>query len=254
MGRRLPGLACLVALLLPGPALAADAAQSEIIGYAPGNRYFAFEQWGIQDGSGFPYADIFILDLKANAWLPGTPIRVLTEDEKQTAGSARRKAAAAAAPLLQKLAIGEPAVVLASTPATELVEDRQSLTFDLYYHSIGPSVPLPPADLYDDSRFRLKLAMKDMPPAAPCTEADGPFKGFTLSLDSLKTGASRLVHSDDSLPKSRGCPLNYDIDKIVGPSQTFGVPNTLVAIVGVYTFGFEGQDRRFIAVPIEMSE
>jgi predicted secreted protein len=252
MRRWLRSLAWAIALLAPGDTFAADAAQSEIIGYSPDNRYFAFEQWGIQDGSGFAYADIFILDLKSNAWLPGTPVRVLSEDDKASAGAARRKAEAAAAPLLQKYAVAEPAFVLAATPATELVEDRRSLTFDLFYHSVGPSVPVPPTDLYDDVRFRLKLAMKDLPPAAQCYEADGPFKGFTLSLDSLKTGGSRLVHSDDGLPKSRGCPLNYDIDKVVGPSESFSAPNILVAIIGVYSFGFEGQDRRFIAVPIAM--
>ena len=52
-------------------ALAADGAFLDIIGYSPDSRYFAFEQYGVQDGSGFPYADIFIVDLASNSWVKG---------------------------------------------------------------------------------------------------------------------------------------------------------------------------------------
>ena len=56
----------LSSLLAAAPALAADGAQSRALGYSADGKYFAFEQFGVQDGSGFPYWDVFVLDLAAN--------------------------------------------------------------------------------------------------------------------------------------------------------------------------------------------
>jgi predicted secreted protein len=69
-------------------ARAGDAATRDIIGFSPDGRYFAFEQHGIQDGSGFPYAEIFVIDAAEDRWVPGTPIRKRADDEKAKAGNA----------------------------------------------------------------------------------------------------------------------------------------------------------------------
>ena len=63
--RRAGRAACLTlvfALLAIGPVNAGDSAERRAMGFSVDGRYFAFEQFGIQDGSGFPYADIFIVD------------------------------------------------------------------------------------------------------------------------------------------------------------------------------------------------
>ena len=53
--------ASLIALLaLALPAAAADRALINMLGYSEDGAYFAFEQFGVQDGSGFPFADIFM--------------------------------------------------------------------------------------------------------------------------------------------------------------------------------------------------
>ena len=231
--------------LLPSAAWAADAAESVPIGYSADSRYFAFEQWGIQDGSGFAYSSIFVIDLAANAWVDGTPFRVMTEDESAKAGAARKKAYAAAAPTLDRLGIAEPATVLAAAPATQIMGHRNALTFDRYYRSAGPALSDAGSGLFDAMRFRLELGTKNLTPAADCYGADGPYKGFSLTLTDLHSGKAHGVHNDSALPKSRGCPLGYDLDKVVAPATA----GPLVAIVGVYTFGFEGQDRRYLAVP-----
>ena len=58
----------------------------------------------------------------------------------------------------------------------------------------------------------------------------------------------------DVLPSSRGCTLDYRIYAVVGPfSEYYGVDFTArrVAIIASYPFGFEGVNRRFLAVPID---
>ena len=57
------GIGTAAAIAFAGPALAGDRAVIDFIGYSADSRYFAFEEFGIQDGSGFPYSSIYIIDL-----------------------------------------------------------------------------------------------------------------------------------------------------------------------------------------------
>ena len=87
------GLVFAAALLAScGCALAADGAEFNAIGYSPDSRYFAFEQYGVQDGSGFPYWQVFVVDLKTNEWVKGAPVRVVLENEQAKLSAARDKA------------------------------------------------------------------------------------------------------------------------------------------------------------------
>ena len=72
----LQGLALSAGLsLAPLTALAGESAQFNALGFSDDGRYFAFEQFGIQDGSGFPYSDIFLIDLDTDSFAGGTPVR-----------------------------------------------------------------------------------------------------------------------------------------------------------------------------------
>ncbi len=44
-------------------------------------RIFAFEEFGVQDGSGFPYSNIYLIDLERDKFAPGSPVRVTIERE-----------------------------------------------------------------------------------------------------------------------------------------------------------------------------
>jgi predicted secreted protein len=238
-------LAGLVLLLAGGvPALAADGAQSRAIGYSADGKYFAFEQYGIQDGSGFPYWDIFVLDLAANAWVEGTPARALVENEEARLSEARVKAHAAADAILMQLNIVEPADLLVANPQTEAVPDRRAARFDAYYGYRS-----------DDSRgqFEIRVADLELPSPAECTDPDFKPVGMVFSVTDHKTGQTRELARDGSIPKSRNCPTGYDIEAVFAPSN-YGNSGRHVAIVGVYSRGFEGEDRRFIAVPFDLSE
>lgn len=79
-----------VTLMLAAPAMAGDRALIDFIGFSEDGQYFAFEEFGVQDGSGFPYSNIYVLDVSADSWVDGTPVRVQLDDE-----GARRKRRAA---------------------------------------------------------------------------------------------------------------------------------------------------------------
>lgn len=242
----------LVALMVLGSAraLAADGAAFNAIGYSPDSRYFAFEQYGVQDGSGFPYWDIFVVDLKSNDWVQGSPYRALIESEQAKPATARDQARAAAAPALKELDITLPAELIAATPATEAVPERERLIFDRWYESLG-------ARTSEKSqlgvRFELSVEKIPLPRPAKCPEGDGDSFGVRVSLKDLQTDTSRVIHEDKAIPDSRNCPTAYDVAAVVAQS---GMPVTdrLVALIGVYARGFEGLNHRFIAVPFTISD
>jgi predicted secreted protein len=233
--------------LSAGISFAADAAERQILGFSPDGRYFAFEQYGVQDGSGFPYSDIFVVDLDNDRWLEGTPVRVCLEDETQGLSKARDKAMAEAQPFLKQAHIEDNARVLASNPVNQKTENAQHLVFHSYYTSLGH---LEPIDESDENV--IALTVEDVVLSTPegCPIGDTPLAGFLLK---AKRGAEpfREVHRDKSIPPSRGCPLKYSLSDAVAYASTDGRFQRLVALVNVFSFGFEGADRRFIAVPVQ---
>ncbi len=77
-------LAALLLSVVAGSAQAADGAQSRPIGFSPDRRYFAFEQYGVQDGSGFAYSDIFVIDLSNDSWVKGSLCVCSTSRKRET--------------------------------------------------------------------------------------------------------------------------------------------------------------------------
>lgn len=68
---------------------AGDVAELEILGFTGNGGIFAFEEYGVQDGSGFPYANRYYIDTADDSFLEGTPIRVRLDDENATLDAAR---------------------------------------------------------------------------------------------------------------------------------------------------------------------
>jgi predicted secreted protein len=239
---RLPLRLLLLLFVATVPARAADNAERAVIGFSADGRYFAFEQYGIQDGSGFPYSEIFLVDLNANSWVKGSPFRQKVEDEGALVSNARAKAAKAASALITELKIAEPGEVLVSNPPTEASSDRHRVTFDAFYLSQVKQ----PADGYT-------LSLDVIPFAAPesCYAEDGKQMGFALTVSDKAKNASKEIHKDASIPSSRYCPRDYDIADVIA-YRSYSAGDRHVALIGVYTPGFEGVNRRFIAVPFSL--
>lgn len=220
---------------LARPAQAGDSAERHIFGFSPDGRTFAFEQFGVQDGSGFPYADIFVIDTASDTWVKGSPFRVLIKDERSQLKWARREAMTKAGNLLRVRLISKPGRVLASNPPEELSADPHRVEVNTNRIVTGPPE-------------RWRFALEEFPLADPQCAAftDEPVKGFRLTVQ-RDAQAPKTLHQDSSIPKSRGCALRYAISDVV-TYEPDGAARVFAVLVSVFSHGFEGPDRRFLAV------
>lgn len=223
-------------------ARAGDNAERAVIGFSPDGRYFAFEQYGVQDGSGFPFSEIFVVDLDANQWVKGSPFREKAEEDGALVSAARAKSAKAAQALLTQLKTAEPGEVLASQPVTQASGDRRRLTFDPYFISLGKQ---------SANRYTLSLELVSFTAPDSCYAEDGKQMGFKLTIADNDQNAAKEVHKDDAIPASRYCPRDYDIADVISYRSASGSERH-VALIGVYMPGFEGLNRRLIAVPFTL--
>ena len=100
--------------------------------------------------------------------------------------------------------------------------------------------------------YELSVKSLDLPVPPECTDPDFKPMGMELTLKVNLPGKTFTLAKDTSIPKSRTCPLRYDIEAIYTRSG-YG-EGMEVAIIGVYSRGFEGEDRRFIAVPFNLPD
>jgi predicted secreted protein len=224
---------CLVAW----PAAANDQALIDFVGYSDDFRYFAFEEYGVQDGSGFPYSNIYVLDLPADKWVSGSPFRARVDDEAAKQNDARAAAAELAQPTVDQLGITEPADLIAMNGDGEAGNGT-----DLAFGAPGyfPNDP--------QGSYKLTLEVFPAPAAEDCAGLGIDALGYALTLEA--DAETRELHRDKTLPKSRGCPQTYRIYGVAAPLNA-SAPSGYVAIIASYPFGFEGPDRRFIAVPLD---
>ncbi|MEQ1769340.1 MAG: DUF2259 domain-containing protein [Devosia sp.] len=236
---RLAASAVLALCALASPALAGDRALFNAIGYSEDGRYFAFEEYGVQDGSGFAYSTVYIVDLPADKWVTGTPFHAQAADETSDAPLAktRAEAMALAQPQVDTLGIDRPAQTLALLGDGVPNDDGKNLTF-AWPQCCGPGQTQEPA---------AGLALETFP-VEPTEDycLDMNPVGYALTFKGEQT--VELHRDGTTLPKSRGCTLDYRLYAVLAPFEQGG---SRVAIVSSYPFGFEGPDRRFLAVPID---
>lgn len=228
----------LLALASVPAALAGDRAAFNPIGYSPDGRYFAFEQYGIQDGSGFAYSEIFVIDLETERFAGGAPIRQRASDETTALAQIRGQAMEAAAEGFSETGIAEPAHMVALHGDGELDGDRKTLAFGF------------PGFGIDEVFERFELSLETFPASSPadCSLwSDQPVMGFALRL--AGAGETTELHRDETLPASRNCAADYSLYAVVQPRAAYDL-DAAVAVVSVYAQGFEGPDRRFIGIPL----
>ena len=235
MARRAASLA-LVGALLASPTLAGDRALIDYLGYSEDGRYFAFEEFGVQDGSGFPFSNIYVVDLPADSWVSGTPVRITLEDEMAHVGDARAAAREEAGAALDTYGIDTAVHQLAVNGDGEAATDLHELRFGRPGYGLGE--PIDPVIL------SLETFAANSPQDCALYLGE-PAVGFTLLRD-----GEEIYSDSEMLPNSRGCPMDYRLHAVVAPAEWSGAGGGRVAIIASYPFGFEGPDRRFIAVPL----
>ncbi|MDY8108399.1 DUF2259 domain-containing protein [Fulvimarina sp. 2208YS6-2-32] len=220
-------------------AAAGDIATLEPIGFSQDGDLFAYQESGIQDGSGFPYAHIFVLDLNADRFVDPSPVRVLLKDEAASVADAMSEARAMVAMLLaERLADPRKGEVVVENLPTDLSADPKTARF-------VPRAILPPID--DPIELRLSTFALQGPEFC-----EAETRGFRLARIALVAGAATSVlHEDTGIPVSRSCPLDYGIRQVriyEKPSGGFAG----VALLTVTSRGFEGPDIRHIALPVPL--
>ncbi|MCC6983787.1 MAG: DUF2259 domain-containing protein [Bauldia sp.] len=235
--------AAILLAALAAPALAGDTAQREILGFSPDGSYFAFEEFGVQDGSGFPYSNIFFIETATDTWLPETPIRVRTDDEAALLADTRFEAREQAQPLLAQHGVAPSHDLVVSNPPTELSADPHLVRF-------LPRAVFPPVD----EEWTVAIEERELP-ARNCPEGE-TYRGFRLTLTGAD-GTARVLNDDSTIPDSRACPLGYavaDVLTFYPEGANVGAPPpdaprpVLAVLISVVSVGFEGPNRRFLAV------
>lgn len=214
-------------------AKAGDYAERRIIGFSANGAYFAYEQFGVQDGSGFPYSDIFILNIANDTWAGGSPFRTRLDDDTQGVNAARAANANMAASAIASLGISTSGTLLAANPITESGADPLQVRFR----------PTP----YFDTEWQLDMSEFPLT-ASGCSGFEADIRGFSLTLTMEDGQPPRKLHQDHSIPSSRKCPLNYGISDVI-LNGSYNMTSQLIVLVRVLSVGFEGPDLRYIAIP-----
>lgn len=225
------------------PALAGDTAELNILGFSADGAIFAFEEYGVQDGSGFPYANRFYIDTATDSFVAGSPIRKRIDDETATVDQVRAEAATEGQAIVGDSELAAHRGTLAGFNAVS------ELSADPHRMAVNPRPVVPPID----EPFEVRLAELPFAPGGNCEGVTDVIQGFRLtSVDVLPGGTTRLLHEDSSIPASRGCPLGYRLSGVQTYYPDSGTPVAAI-LIAVRSFGFEGPDYRWMAVtaPIE---
>ncbi|MER9182516.1 DUF2259 domain-containing protein [Mesorhizobium sp. M0622] len=215
---------------------AGDVAELEILGFSRDGGVFAFEEYGVQDGSGFPYANRYYIDTADDSFLKGSPIRIRHEDENATPEAARLQARQRGEAIVSQAELtANRGITAGFNPVTELSADPFRMV-------VNPRPIFSPVD--DPLEFRLdQIGMND---TERC-QSQGEINGFRLlRIEAKDGGQTKIIHEDKSVPQSRGCPNGYRI----GAVQTFSLDSlsTYAVLIAVRQYDFEGPDYRWIAV------
>jgi predicted secreted protein len=230
-------IALLAVLATPfaGSAQAADAARRDILGFSPDGTYFAFEEYGVQDASNFPYSNLYVIDNRIDEWVPGSPFRTHLQQNWAKLDQARSQTRNQASSTLVTLGIGRQGKTILSDPADKVVAAARFLAFTVPDDARSPGL----------GTVRLRLTEHQL--TRQGCNFGNELRGFVLQLEDAQGQPIRILHEDKDLPPSRGCPKGYGLsDVIVYPRDGRGP--VLIVIVSVYRFGFGGGERRYIGI------
>ena len=200
---------------------------------------FAFEEYGVQDGSGFPYASRYYIDTARDEFLDGTPVRVRLDEESASVEAAREQARAESEKIVPQ------AELAANRGFTAGLNPVTEASADPYRMVVNPRPVFPPIDT--PLEFRLEEIPLGNVPGMEICNSQGEINGFRLlRIEAAEGGRTALLHEDRTIPKSRGCPNGYRIGGV--QSFTAGGLSTYAVLIAVRQYGFEGPDYRWIAV------
>lgn len=233
-------LVTLAFLLFVASCRAGDFAEFRALGFSESGQYYAFAQMGIHDGSGFPYAELWVIDVQKNEQVATSAIE-LTDDKDVETGSAEsalKKAIEAAKLERFSLKVNE-------NPGSDLLvhlpTDHSNFTNSLF--SVSPAIEGGASGIAE--KYEVRLETTDTTPAIKDMPTDfGPAKMLKLSIAGIEeaSGTLQILQEDKRLPKSRAYPLAYQVRRVTT------CKDGIVVIVSYTSPGFEGPDVRYMAI------
>jgi predicted secreted protein len=255
------GIAFLLALALVANArhaTAGDGAALHVLGFSADGRYFAFEQYGAQNGSGSLYSIITAVEIAGDRPAKGMPVTAIMDPDNPNLGKAprdqqladiRAKAAAEAATLLQQFGIsqagpqaGEMVASLRDSHSRSILQPEQVKSA---MKAAVATIALPADRFGIDARLVLREFDIALPRCKDVISREHP-SGFGLTLE-RKGRPTIHLNRDQTIPTARGCPEHYGISEVHALALPDG--STALAVVIHYFYpAFEGPDRRFLVV------
>ena len=237
-------LIALLGFFFSAAAYAGDAASVYPVGFSPKGSYYAYYQAGINDGSGFPYAEFNIVSVKQNKVLFSkfehddegdydTPENFIKDFSKNPEIlSAFKKYAIQNSnegfTVVDRLATDKSAAKKVEFALDGMVEGGSGPTF---YH------------------YTLKLKTKEVTPQEEGYCVVNP-ELLKVTLASEKNGVaapSIVLLNEKSLSEETKCAYNYNISKVVVYNDS------LVVFLSYNTTGFEGPDLRYRTVTLRQN-
>jgi predicted secreted protein len=235
-------LACSLLFVLFTGIHAGDFANLNVIGFSRDGKYLAYEEYGVQDGSGFPYSNYYFVDVQKNIYA-ANPVRVRIDTETATEKLARARAKLGAGAALRRLRIvtGNIGNLVVSRMLTDVSgnhfyseepADDQKINFA---EIIG--------SMYRRGDYDLKLKSVATK-SKDCAYAEDDYKVLMLDLSVYDRERQRTIvlQKDTSLPAARGCPINYAIQHV------YLYEGNIAVFINTYHKGFEGPDMRYMVV------
>ncbi|HKU97963.1 MAG TPA: DUF2259 domain-containing protein [Vineibacter sp.] len=231
-------------------ACAGDGAALNVLGFSDDGRYFAFEQYGTQDGSAFPFAEIAFVDTQAATShdRPYMVFRDVIQSEAAELDAVRANVLARARPHLAVMKIQRQGMVVAIDPVARPFEALLPMDVPVVRRLEASELRL--ADPTRGGALVLGLKQWKMSSPSCSTMAPGETRAFALTV--AKDGSpARDIHVDAELPDSRRCPYTYGLVGAYLQARKSGGA-VIAVVVSYYPVGFEGLDRRFLVVTADL--
>jgi predicted secreted protein len=224
--------------ILCSTAIAGDFATLNFIGFSTDGKYLAFEEHGVQDGSGFPYSQIYFVDVLKNSYA-APPVTVRIDKETASERLARSRAKLGAGAALRRLRIieGNTGTLVVARLLTDpkayrdSKDDGQTINFAEIMGS-----------LYRRGDYDLVLKSSEVKGVKDCDYNDDPIRKLELVLRDNEADTTKVLQKDANLPASRGCPLSYRMQYV----YIYG--DNVAVFLNTYHMGFEGPDMRYMVV------
>ena len=206
-------------MLAPAFVKAGDKASFISLGLSPDEKYFAFAQYGEQDGSGFPYAELYLIDIAKNDFVPGGANKVLWDEKADPRGSG-----------------------LAALLELYVNSDSLLSAYKIDIHNQPKSLVSPVEGIREEVEWFEKNGMPVM--LSLQQKGDGDFGAYNSSaaFQLILTRPPKPAQVIGNFKRFRKHVIRYDIDRVFASKGG----TACVVVVRMTKIGFEGPDIRYM--------